>query len=571
MYKNNSLVISAILFAILAICSALSILFATPDGHVYLVCIVLLPLSIIALSVSVILLTNIVNLEIKAKNKKIIMNSNGIQIIKSTHIEMSEETTDMIGDEAQSVKKHAVSESDSKETDLLIHEEYKVQKPKVTIETKREEDKVIVKISADIRDAEITYCIGNNNKILKYQQEFSVSENCSIKAVAKNKNVESDTVEKIIDSFVVSKPSIIEKDKGITINCSTPNSRIYYTLDGKEPTKFSSLYKGFFFIKKSCTIKARAFKDNHRDSDVCIEDIVVIPTKKDRIRLFTNEENVIGISYRGNSHLKSDTPCQDYHSFSQVDKNWAVAIVSDGAGSAKNSDQGSRAVCAAFKFYIENLIKENESLQQGLILDEKTWDIEFRGMINQFHKDLKDNIVTTDITFDSLAATIILLVYSRNGNGFMFAHIGDGRAAVKIDGEWRTILTPHKGSEANQTVFCTSQYLGLGAKSRPNLKMSGAYVPETKSISHQIDGFVLMSDGCENGAWVTYQKKTLSNGDFIVEDVNLPRNQILNRFADILEQEPTKREELTADFISEYNDAFENEPDDKTILIGIVK
>ena len=80
-----------------------------------------------------------------------------------------------------------------------------------------------------------------------------------------------------------------------------------------------------------------------------------------------------------------------------------------------------------------------------------------------------------------------------------------------------------------------------------------------------------MSDGCENGAWITYQKRNLENGDFIVEDVNLPRKAVLDQFINILGKEMSQREEATADFITEYNDAFENEPDDKTILIGLVE
>ena len=101
--------------------------------------------------------------------------------------------------------------------------------------------------------------------------------------------------------------------------------------------------------------------------------------------------------------------------------------------------------------------------------------------------------------------------------------------------------------------------------------MSGIYVPETKAVAERIDGFVLMSDGCENGAWITYQKRNLENGDFIVEDVNLPRKAVLNQFINILRKEMSQREEATANFITEYNDAFENEPDDKTILIGLVE
>lgn len=571
MIKNNSLIISAIAAATTTLITAIALLFIPKEEFIHAVCVVLLSLSVVVLILSLILLKGIINLELKVKNKIITMNSDGIHIIEYTEIvevaTSGDVTVNTVVDNTDSTK-NIDSKVESGTGDITATiEKPIVHKPNVKITTKHVMNSVLVVITSDTKDAKITYKI--NDKSFVYQNEFSVFENCKITATAKYKNIVSDCVDVIIDSFVVSKPSIIEEDKVVTINCSTSNSDIYYTLDGKEPTQSSILYKGPFAIKKTCTIKAIACRDNYKNSVVCTEDIVVVLTKKDRTRLFTNEKNVIGISYRGNSHIKSDTPCQDCHIFSKINDKWSIAIVSDGAGSAKNSDQGSRAVCAAFKYYIEKLVQENTVLQKGLILDEKSWDIEFKGMIYQFHRDLKDNIVKPNIPFESLAATIILLLYSRDG--YMFAHVGDGRAAVRTNGNWKTILTPHKGTEANQTIFCTSQYLGLGEKSRPNLKMSGIYVPETKTVEEQIDGFVLMSDGCENGAWITYQKRNLENGDFIVEDVNLPRKAILDQFINILGQEMSKREEITANFITEHNDAFENEPDDKTILIGLVE
>ena len=313
------------------------------------------------------------------------MNSDGIHIIENT--EIVEVTTS--GDVRDNVDKTNSTNTETRPESVSgapasTIEVQEVTKPKVAITTRQVGNVVLVVITSDNKDAEIVYKI-NNDKSVVYQNEFSVSENCKITVVAKCKGVASDYVDVVIDSFVVAKPSIIAEDKVVTIKSSTPNSDIYYTLDGKEPTRNSTLYKGDFTIKKTCTIKAIAYRDNYKSSDICTESIVVELTKKDRTRLFTNEKKVIGISYRGNSHIKSDTPCQDCHIFSKINDKWSIAIVSDGAGSAKNSDQGSRAVCAAFKYYMEKLIQENAVLQNGHILDEKSWDIEFKGMITQFH------------------------------------------------------------------------------------------------------------------------------------------------------------------------------------------
>lgn len=52
----------------------------------------------------------------------------------------------------------------------------------------------------------------------------------------------------------------------ITIKSDTDGADIYYTLNGGEPTKTSSLYKKPIKIYDKCSIKARAFKDGYKPS-----------------------------------------------------------------------------------------------------------------------------------------------------------------------------------------------------------------------------------------------------------------------------------------------------------------
>ncbi len=46
----------------------------------------------------------------------------------------------------------------------------------------------------------------------------------------------------------------------ISMTCADPKAEIRYTTDGSEPTEKSSLYKSSFVILKTCTVKAKAFK-----------------------------------------------------------------------------------------------------------------------------------------------------------------------------------------------------------------------------------------------------------------------------------------------------------------------
>ena len=414
-------------------------------------------------------------------------------------------------------------------------------------------------------NADLYYSI-DGDRYKKIISQIQVDFNCKISVFAELNGQKSELIEEIVDAFKVKTPTISISERTICIQTDTNGSQIYYTLDGKEPSKDSSLYKGDFAINKSCTIKAIATKKNWSDSDIVSLQVAITPTKEERVRKFTDEKNVIGLSYRGDSHIRTNSSCQDYHSYEKINDEWSIAIVSDGAGSAKHSDEGSRAVCAAFTYYIRNMIETDETLKSGNLLDAKTWDIEFKGMLSRFQSELKKNLVKPDMPFESFAATIILFVFS--SKGYMVAHVGDGRAGVKVNGEWRPIISPHKGEEANQTIFSTSKY--FGEKYIPNLKMSNVYVPETDCSSFQIEAFVLMSDGCENGAWMTYQRKNLPNGDFRVEDVNLPRSSSLDQCLQIMDLPDETRKNALVDYITESSNAFINEPDDKTIIIGKV-
>lgn len=289
-------------------------------------------------------------------------------------------------------------------------------------------------------------------------------------------------------------------------------------------------------------------------------------TKK-RIRVFTNNQKTLGISFQGDNHLKATpaVPCQDCHSFTKINENWSVAIVSDGAGSKEHSDMGSNAVCAAFTHYLTHILTKDKRFVNGDIPNEKIWDLEFRALLNTFQSQLKSIKPFNTFDFESLAATIIILAYSPKG--YLFAHVGDGRAGVKVNGEWKTILTPHKGEEANQTIFSTT----IEFNKKPTLMMSGVFVPETKVEEASIEAFVLMSDGCEDGAWTTYQRVNLPDGDFRVEDVNQPRAQTLEQLMSIIDAPEAEQQAKLIDFITGYNKGFKTEGDDKTILFEKIK
>jgi len=66
-------------------------------------------------------------------------------------------------------------------------------------------------------------------------------------------------------------PGPISKTIRVSIQCRTPKARIFYTLDGSEPTKESIEYDGATVpVRPGQTLKARAFLRGWKDSKVAV-------------------------------------------------------------------------------------------------------------------------------------------------------------------------------------------------------------------------------------------------------------------------------------------------------------
>lgn len=415
----------------------------------------------------------------------------------------------------------------------------------------------ILRLSCDMEEAKIFYCYKSNvYNVIAYQGPITINKKCVILAAAAYKEMESEQLSIPIDPSSVSNSS--EHDSNI--NSDKDNLGKEAEENNNSNTENDKTESSNSEVTTGATNITTEEKDGSDTKNLSEE------TKK-RIRVFTNNQKTLGISFQGDNHLKATpaVPCQDCHTFTKINENWSVAIVSDGAGSKEHSDMGSNAVCAAFTHYLTHILTKDKRFVNGDIPNEKIWDLEFRALLNTFQSQLKSIKPFNTFDFESLAATIIILAYSPKG--YLFAHVGDGRAGVKVNGEWKTILTPHKGEEANQTIFSTT----IEFNKKPTLMMSGVFVPETKVEEASIEAFVLMSDGCEDGAWTTYQRVNLPDGDFRVEDVNQPRAQTLEQLMSIIDAPEAEQQAKLIDFITGYNKGFKTEGDDKTILFEKIK
>lgn len=96
--------------------------------------------------------------------------------------------------------------------------------------------------------------------------------------------------------------------------------------------------------------------------------------------------NYVNISVQGTSHKKRDIVCQDSNSCLVIESpnnsKALISIVSDGAGSAKRSEVGSKLVCEKFTEYLTNC------LQNGTNLEDISKDF-FKNWLENFQKELK--------------------------------------------------------------------------------------------------------------------------------------------------------------------------------------
>ncbi len=282
----------------------------------------------------------------------------------------------------------------------------------------------------------------------------------------------------------------------------------------------------------------------------------------------TDEDNwtVVGASVIGKGHIASNLPCQDNNKYTSLGNGWGIAIVSDGAGSAENSQIGSKLVVERGTIQFEKLIKSMQWMSQEKLPSDAEWAQTSYSTLRAVYNDMCLFAEKKQLDIKSLSATAIVVIHSPYG--ILSAHIGDGRCGYRDEnGNWKSLMTPHKGDEANQTVFITSPFWNS-----VSFKASGTLVPESVVIRKPVKGFVLMSDGCENGPWETSKFDAASNK---VYDLNTPYAPFFNGITNTLLKYQNEGVSLS-ERAKSWNDfldsgkPFATETDDKTMVIGLL-
>lgn len=273
---------------------------------------------------------------------------------------------------------------------------------------------------------------------------------------------------------------------------------------------------------------------------------------------------VVGASVIGLSHIQMKKPCQDFCGYESLENGWGIAITSDGAGSAEHSEVGSRIVVERGIFHFKQKILTKNWIADNTLPTDAEWTQVAYYAFKSVYDDLKTAAEKKGMNLSSLAATAIVLIHTPKG--ILVSHIGDGRAGyTNRNGCWQSIIVPHKGEEANQTIFITSDFWNI-----PNHVMSGVIVPESRVIRDTASAFTLMSDGCESACWLCNR---FNDKKQMYCDPNEPYDKFFTPICNSIES--MKNEQGDSDEMGKKwanyllsEGKFAKEPDDKTMIVG---
>jgi serine/threonine protein phosphatase PrpC len=186
------------------------------------------------------------------------------------------------------------------------------------------------------------------------------------------------------------------------------------------------------------------------------------------------------------------TICEDSTMFRRKN-GWHIAVLSDGAGSAKKSAIGSSIVVKTVSNNIISILKKAKYSQNDLF--NGNFAIRLSKLV--IEKICQKLQLLNDKSIKDFASTLLVSIYNEKFDRWIVMHIGDGViGAMDTKGELHSISKPLNGEFANETFFVTDK---------------NAYKYMRIYLLKGVIGVVMMSDGT---ATTFYAKKTdkLANG-----------------------------------------------------------
>ena len=180
----------------------------------------------------------------------------------------------------------------------------------------------------------------------------------------------------------------------------------------------------------------------------------------------------------GTSHITSGTECQDFNLVDRITnaagEEYVIALVSDGAGSAKRSREGAELACRKVCELIKQSIAENPPEYRFVEKDVIHWVHEVVMEIR--HKAYDENIIPREF-----ACTLVGVVTGPKQS--ICFQLGDGAIILSKNGAMGMVFRPYSGEYVNAT-FTLTDVNGL-----ENLKV--------QLLDYQLEQFAVFTDGVQ--------------------------------------------------------------------------
>ncbi|TAG76086.1 MAG: protein phosphatase 2C domain-containing protein [Oscillatoriales cyanobacterium] len=161
---------------------------------------------------------------------------------------------------------------------------------------------------------------------------------------------------------------------------------------------------------------------------------------------------IVGCSAIGTKHVTGGTPCQDAVFYEMISDRIIIGAVSDGMGSARRSDVGS-------KLAVQTALSQIKSTQCWLNQpknDEGAREI-FRSVLGQVQAALKREAENGGYSVKDLNCTLLAFVATPEWLAAM--QVGDGLIVVRPKGkDYQLVFMPDKGEFCNETTSVTSSH-----------------------------------------------------------------------------------------------------------------
>ncbi len=184
----------------------------------------------------------------------------------------------------------------------------------------------------------------------------------------------------------------------------------------------------------------------------------------DFIHQAAGSKAVTALSARGKSHAHKGSFREDHTLTHYNEEGWVIQVVSDGAGSAKYSRQGSKIACEATIQYLNNYLTNNNlNPSESLFTSQQDDSIHHHltelciATAQYAHEQIKHFAHAEGQSSKAFASTLLFAISKTFDFGTVVIafSIGDGAIAVIDEKNVELLMTPDGGEYSGQTRFIT--------------------------------------------------------------------------------------------------------------------